>query len=106
MLDQPNMGHNEAPDIEFDELQTILDDLAGKARSVSEANGELRAAIKRVIDDKGFHAKALADIRTIDAMSETRRADYLRTYVPLFMAIYKAKWEPEANDLLSEQETE
>ena len=94
------MGDNSEVVIDAAELQTILDDLSDKKRSVSEANGKLRESIKQLIKDSSWHPQALATIRSIDAKSETERADFLRTFKPMFDAMFAAYWEDELSDLL------
>lgn len=99
------LGHN-LPEIEYDDLRELLDALSDKKRSVDESNGKLRAALKGIIDDRGFHAGGFATIRKIDAMSETERADFLRTFNALYTAMKAGKWDQESSDLLSATEAE
>ena len=100
------MGDNSNIDIDYEDLEQILINLADKAKSVSEANGSLRTAIKGVLDEHGWHKKALGDIRAIERMSETSRADYLRTFEPMFDAMMEHKWRAEQENLLDELERE
>lgn len=94
------IGHNIS--ISHEELREILDGTKDTQRAVSEANGKHRQGIKTVIEERDWHAKAFGDIRKIDAMSETERADYLRTFKPLFAAMMDAEWEEQLQDLLSD----
>ena len=88
------------------ELQAILDELADKKRSIAELAGEQRARIKAILSEHDWHKTALSDIRKIDAMSETARADFLRTFVPLFEAMYQGVWKGEMRDMLADLDEE
>ena len=91
-------------EVDGSELQQILDDLGDKKREVDEANGALRAALKEILEDAGWNKKALQAIRQIDAMSETQRADFLRTFKPMFEALYAHGWAFEVQDLVDQVE--
>lgn len=95
-----NAGKHPALDVTTAEFNTILDTLAGKMKAISEATGDLRNAIKTVLDQHGWHKGALGMIRSIDAMSKTKRADFLRTFDPMFELMYLSKWKDEAVDLI------
>ena len=86
--------------VEPDALHGEIEELASMAKSVGEANGALRNRIKQIIEEKGYHPMALADSRKIDRMSETKRADYLRTFRPMFAAMYESKWRGQAADMV------
>lgn len=100
MLDEPQTGHNSNVEIDFDELVQFLEDLDDKKRGVDEANGKLRSAIKQILDDQEWHKQGLAVIRSIHAKSETERADFLRTFKPLFAAMCEGVWDSEMKDML------
>lgn len=87
--------------VDYDQLQGYLDELAGKQKNISSATGDLRAALKRIIEDEGFHKAAIAQIRKIENMSDTGRADFLRTFIPMFQAMLDGKWLQEKEDLLT-----
>jgi hypothetical protein len=110
MLDAPKPGDNSGKDPELgvtpDEFMKILDNIAGKAAVMGEANGELRSAIKSTLDNYGWHKGALAMIRTIEAMSPTKRADFLRTFDPMFELMYLKKWRDEGRDLIPDDDPE
>lgn len=97
-------GDNYHIEIEYEELQGILDSLASAQREVAEANGELRSRIKATIDGKGFQKTALAMIRQIDAMSTSKRNDFLRTFEPLFDVMLAGKWSDAQHELDLEEE--
>jgi hypothetical protein len=97
-----DIGDNSRIEVEFDVLEKALEGLADKKRTVSEATGTLRNAIKGVIEEHGWHKGAFADIRKIAGMSETQRADYLRSFEPLFEAMKEFKWDDEQEDLFDE----
>lgn len=95
-------GRNE-PDVDADKLIAWLDDLEEGKKAISEATGALRSQIKAILEETGWHKSALAMIRQIDDMSETKRADFLRSFDPLYRAMMDAKWETEMEDLLADQ---
>ncbi|MAI35056.1 MAG: hypothetical protein CMM07_25740 [Rhodopirellula sp.] len=90
------------------DLMRRLDDYFSELKDlkleVNETNGRLRSRIKAILQTEDWHKGAFADLRKIDNMSQTGRADYLRTFVPGFMAFFKLAWEAEMGDLLSEAE--
>lgn len=88
------------------DLQKDIEQLKDMKSSVSEATGELRSQIKAILDNKGYHSKALAIIRDLDAMSETKRADVLRTFTIMFEAMMELKWRKESADMLEGIEDE
>ncbi|WIY24241.1 hypothetical protein [Parasedimentitalea psychrophila] len=80
-------------------LQVQLDELADLGGTVSEANGDLRSLIKQIVDEEGYHKRALGVIREIDKMSETKRADFLRTFGPMLDAMRAGKWDTDTTDM-------
>lgn len=98
------MGDNSEINVDYDEAQGLIDGLKDKQKAISEATGSLRSAIKQILDETGYHKSAFASVRAIDAMSETARADYLRTFAPLFDAMMEGKWLQERQDLLDQVE--
>ncbi|WP_306150676.1 hypothetical protein [Roseovarius sp. MMSF_3281] len=100
MADGGNAHKNSADNVDYEELQSFLDELGDKQHSVSEATGSLRSRIKGIIDEKGWNNAALATIRTIENKSETARADFMRTFLPMFEAMLEHKWREEMHDML------
>jgi hypothetical protein len=99
-----DIGDNSAMEIDAGELQQLLDELEGKKKAVAEATGSLRGRLKEILDDTGWHKGALQAIRQIASMSETRRADFLRTFEPMFDALMEHGWRQEMVDLLDAQD--
>lgn len=100
-----NIGDNSAFD--YDDLQRLLDELAGKQTAISEATGSLRSRLKEIIESREWHKGALSMVRKIDAMSETARADFLRTFEPMFDVMVSKKWRDDMSDLFKDDtETE
>lgn len=97
-----DIGHNN-PDVSIDyvDLRALLDEVGNTAKAVTEANGRHRSKIKEILEDREWNKTAFGDLRKIDNMSETARADYLRTFVPLLEVMREAKWDAEGEDLLS-----
>lgn len=102
-----DIGHNN-PDttISYADLREILDGVNSTGKEVTEANGAHRSGIKQILEDREWNKTAFADIRKIDNMSETKRADYLRTLQPLLQIMLDAKWSSELDDLLSQLDSE
>ena len=87
-------------DVYYGDLKTDLDLLSDLKKTVGEHNGELRSNLKHILETRGYHKKAMAIIRDIDAMSETERADVLRTLLPMMDAMNDGKWSGEGTDML------
>ena len=79
-------------EVDTDALIGHLSDLAQSKKAISEKSGELSKQLERINETEGYEAQAMAMIRKIDAMSETKRADCLRTFVPMFEGMLLAKW--------------
>lgn len=101
-MDGAKLGDNSLLDIDRNEVEQYLEELANKKRGIDEKTGELRARIKEVIESTGWNKKALSDIRKIDAMSDTARADYLRTFLPMLDVMDAAHWKDERVDMLGD----
>lgn len=101
-MSEDNMGDNSELTVEFSELVDALSGLTDKKKAVDEATGHLRTKIKSILDQYGWHKAALAEIRKIDGMSPTGRADYLRSFEPLFDAMVENKWRDEQTDMFGD----
>ncbi|QDP64873.1 MAG: hypothetical protein Unbinned5081contig1001_30 [Prokaryotic dsDNA virus sp.] len=66
--------------VDTSHINADIDEIATKAKSVSEKNGELRNMIKQKIDGRGYNAKALATLRSIQALSDEKLADFRLTF--------------------------
>jgi len=99
---EPTNGDNLLDKISVKDLQSCIDLLSDKQRSISEATGQLRNELKGIIDSRKWNKRALGMIREIDNMSEATRADFLRTFHPMFLAMMEAKWDKEMQDLLAD----
>lgn len=105
-MTKAHIGDNSDVEISFDDLENILSNLSGKKKSVSEATGTLRNALKTHLEQSGIHPKALATIRAIDDMSPTYRADFMRSFRPMLKVMQAQKWDVEQQDLLDAIEGE
>lgn len=85
--------------VDAGELQAEINELKQLQKSSSEKSGDLGARKTAIAERKGYHKAALNMILKIDAMSETNREDYLRTFVPMFEAM-NTGWQGESNDML------
>lgn len=88
------------------QLRNDLLMLKGKKDEVSSANGDLRASLNSVLEERGYHKAALAIIRQIDDMPTTKKADVLRTLEPMFNAMLDAYWRDEIQDMLDGMDDE
>lgn len=86
--------------ITADSLMASLSALSEAKREVSSKAGELRNLLKQILESKGIHSDAMAMIRKIDDMPETKRADFRRCFEPMFDAMCVAKWNPAQADML------
>ena len=83
-------------------LEDLLADIASAddtALTIAEANGEHRANIKGILEERGYHKKAFADFRAMHAMSDEKFADYWRTFKACVDA-YEHEAETRIQDLL------
>lgn len=88
--------------VDYAECQGFVDELSKLKKGVSEANGEMRNRLKQILEEGSFNAKAMAIIRELDGMSDSKRADVLRSFKPLFLAFWENKWSEAQADLLAE----
>ena len=102
-----DIGDNSEIDVDIGELEDFLSDLEDKQKAITEATGKLRATLKGILKDTGWHKGAFATIRKLAALSETERADFLRTFKPLFETMLEqGGWANEMNDLVDQIEGE
>ena len=66
--------------ITTDQLMADIEQANNTAETVSEANGTHRSNIKNILEERGYHKKAFADFRSMQAMSDSKFADYWRTF--------------------------
>lgn len=97
-----DIGDNSDVDMGYDELQRILDELAGKQKTITEATGSLRSRLAQVLEEHNLNKQALAQIRKIENMSLTARNDFLRSFEPLFDLMISKKWRDEQQDLFDD----
>lgn len=100
------MANKKAPkgtnqfDVDGKELIAEIVELADMKTTIGEATGSLRSHLKGILDKKGYHAHALAICRGLDAMSDTKRADVLRTLNPMMAAMRQQKWDAASADMV------
>lgn len=98
------MGHNSGDDadaVDLNDLLKVLGECRDKQKTVSEATGALRVHRKGIIEDREWHKGAFAEVLKIDNLSETARADYLRTFDLLYRAMFAGQWAEEMRDMLA-----
>jgi hypothetical protein len=92
-------------EIDIDKFLGQLGDIDGAKDEVTSAAGNLRATIKAVLEEGGYHKAALAMIRNINDMPTTKKADCLRTVTPMFEAM-RPIWEKQVQDMLDKADAE
>ena len=92
-------------EVDLEKLLSELTQIDAKKDEVSSATGDLRSKIKSILDNSGYHKTALAMIRQINDMPSTKKADCLRTFKPMFDALYPV-WEKEFQDMLDAKDKE
>ena len=97
--------NSEAFEVDLDKLLRELGEIEGKKGEVSSATGELRSTLKGILENSGYHKTAFAMIRQIHDMPATKKADCLRTFEPMFEALFPV-WEREVQDMLDKMDTE
>lgn len=95
-------GNNYDFEVDYDELIKELSELADLKKGVSSKNAELRSRLASILEQKGYHKRALATIREIDNMSLTARNDFLRSFEPMFDLMLSKKWRDEQQDLFND----
>lgn len=96
---------NSAFSVDLDDLLNDLKSTADTQNTVGEANGEHRSNIKSILDTRGYHKKAFADFRAMFAMSDSKFADYWRTFKPMLDA-YESEAERRIGDLVDKMDAE
>lgn len=81
-------------------------ELSNLQKAIKEMTGKKGSRVKTILEVEDWNRKGMSDIITIMNMSESARADFLRTFHPLFMILYKEEWESEMHDLLTQLEKE
>lgn len=92
-------GDNSELHVDPQDLAKDLDDLRGTKKAIDEANGEHRSSLKDILDRRGYHKGAMSTIRSIDDMSETKRADFMRSFLPMLDALIETRWASDQSDL-------
>ncbi len=94
------MGDNSALEVDPEQLEAFIQELADTQKSISETTGQFRSRIKSIIDECGWNNGAFGTIRKIANKSETARADFLRTFVPMLELMMERHWRKEMTDML------
>lgn len=85
--------------VDAQKLRSDLDKVHNKKRASSESSSALGQLRKSTVEGLGCHKDAFASIEKIDAKSEEDRADYLRSFIPMFEAMLP-DWQEEMADML------
>lgn len=99
------VGHNSSDlSIGFEDLRSILADIDDRKTTVGEATGRYRSHLKQILEEQTWNKTALGDILKINRMSETARADYLRTFRALFEVMCVNLWDDELRDMIDKMQ--
>lgn len=82
-------------------LRAALDVIHDKKRGSGESSQKLSKERKEQAERLGCERDALALIERVDGMSEEKRADFLRTFVPMFEALMP-DWEDKMRDMVDQ----
>lgn len=96
------IGHNNPTiDISAKDLLELIREVGDMKDTVTEATGKVGARVKEIVKDNEWHKGAFGLIRKIEAMSQTERNDFLRTFDALYEILMENAWRTELDDLLS-----
>ena len=85
--------------LDLQKLRGSLDRIHGKATSSSESSSSLGQQRKQEVETLGCHKDALSMIERIDRMSDEKRADFLRSFQPMFDGLMP-QWDEDMQDML------
>ena len=91
--------------VDLQKLRSELDSLHNKARASSESSGDLGQRRKQAVDSLGCHKDALSIIERVDRMSDDKRADFMRSFGPMFDAM-RPQWDEAAQDMVDKAEAQ
>lgn len=97
--------HNSEFSVSDTQLMAHLAEIESAKDEVSSASGDLRSTIKRILEDAGYEKGALQIVRDLDALSDTKLADRLRTLWPMLDAM-RPHWEERIRDMLDRKASE
>lgn len=97
--------HNSDFAVSDTQLMSHLAEIASAKDEVSSASGDLRSTIKRILEDAGYEKGALQIVRDLDALSDTKLADRLRTLLPMIDAM-RPHWDERIRDMLDKKASE
>jgi len=89
--------------VDTQKLRSALDRIHTKATSSSESSSTLGQQRKQEVESLGCHKVALSLIERIDRMSPDTKADFLRSFSPMFSALLP-QWEGEFKDMVDKAE--
>lgn len=99
-------GHNGDQDTDFNELNGFIVELADMKQDITAATAKLRTRLKAILETKKWNKSAVAEIRKVANMTQTARADYLRTFKILFAIMCHEKWDNDLRDMIDQLEDE
>lgn len=86
-------------------LRSELDRIHNKKQSSAEASSALGHMRKTSAEQLGVHKDAMSVIERIDGMSDDKRGDFLRSYMPMFQALYP-QWAENMIDMVDQMEND
>lgn len=95
-------GDNKDVKIPVKDLKAYFKKQKDLKTQASEAAGAAGSAADQFIQNTGGNKAAISDLTKIANKSESARADYLRTFMVNFQALYDEVWGPEMHDMLDD----
>lgn len=96
---------NDRIDVNPDALITELGRIHNSAQSSSESSSSLGHQRKTAAEQLGCHKKALTMVEQIDAFSDEKLGDFLRSFLPMVQAM-SPQWLKRVRDLVDQAEAE
>lgn len=94
-----DINQDEEFSVDAQQLRAELDRIHQKKQSSGEASSALGQYRKQVAESIGCHKDALAIIEKIDAMSDVKLSDFMRTFRVLY-EVMAEQWDDRVSDML------
>lgn len=94
-----DMNNEEEFELDLQKLRSELDSIHQKATASSESSSTLGQRRKQAVEALGCHKDAMSAIEKIDRMSPDKKADFLRSFEPMFSGLLP-QWKDQYQDML------
>ena len=91
--------------VDAQKLRAELDRIHQKGQSSREGSSALGQQRKAAAETLGCHKDALSIVERIDAMSDDKLSDFMRSFQPMFEAMHP-QWIDRISDMVDEAEKE